>query len=179
MPRTTPKPPPPPEPKTDSIKGKEAALASMQEHAAGEKIKLVAAEEAHKKAEAEKMVQLRKEEDEYLQTQLARTQNADTREALLERIRAMREEKPPEIKPVGRTEEMMAQFEAEQAAGRAAVARHEENNRRNAELRARIEAEERARQMQNQPVHHPNPTQHEEFPTQTPSNPDPLLHQRR
>jgi hypothetical protein len=77
-------------------------------------------------ADALKAEQTRKAEDELLLRYVGSTQFDNfTRERFLRRIRAMQEEDKP-IVPMGRTPAMMPQFEAEQAAGRAAVKKAEQ-----------------------------------------------------
>jgi hypothetical protein len=83
--------------------------------------------EAEKPAEPEvkENTLTREAEDALLQKYVGSTQFDNfTRERFLKRIRAMQEEDKP-IVPMGRTPAMMPQFEAEQAAGRAAVRKAE------------------------------------------------------
>lgn len=90
----------------------------------------------------------------------------ETREMLLDRIRKMREEKPAEIVHVGyRSPDQQKAFEAEQKAGREAVARAEAEAERFREARLSAEAADRARQGDMVPVHHPNPDMDAQFPT--------------
>jgi len=69
--------------------------------------------------------------------------DGETREELLARIRKVSDEKPPEAEPHGRVSEgMIKEFEAEQKAGREAVARAEKDMERAQEARRKAEAEE-------------------------------------
>jgi hypothetical protein len=90
----------------------------------------------------------------------------ETREHLLERVREMRNEttasEPPAPPPL--TAGMQEALSAEQAAGRAAVAKVEAEQQRGREMRQKVEAEERERLGTMAPVHHPNPGQNEVFP---------------
>jgi hypothetical protein len=62
-------------------------------------------------------------------------QHGETREELLARIRKMREEKPVEVEtPVFRSEGLQKEFDAEQEAGRAAVAKAAAEMERNRAL---------------------------------------------
>lgn len=69
-------------------------------------------------------------------------QAGETREQLLDRIRAMREEKPSEPEaPVFRSEGLQKEFEAEQKAGQEAVAKHAEQAEHLRKLSQQAEAE--------------------------------------
>lgn len=100
-----------------------------------------------------------------LEVQAGLIKENESREQLLDRIRKMREEKPPEIVHVPyRSPEQQKQFEAEQQAGRDAVARAEANAEYYRALREKIAEEERLSTAVMVPVHHPNPSQDEMFP---------------
>jgi hypothetical protein len=69
-------------------------------------------------------------------------QPGETRDQLLDRIRKMREEKPVEVEaPVHRSEALQKDFDLEQEAGRALVAKAEAQRERYLELLAKEEAE--------------------------------------
>ena len=76
----------------------------------------------------------------------------------------MREEKPKENTPPSMTDIQKKRLAAEMEAGRQAVARHQAEIDRVKELKARLDAQERAKQAQMAPVVHPNPTMNEVFP---------------
>lgn len=89
----------------------------------------------------------------------------ETRDMLLDRIRKMREEKPPEIvHETYRSPAQQEQFELEQKAGREAVARLTAEAERYKALQAKADEEERAKSAVMVPVHHPNPDMDEQFP---------------
>ena len=105
-------------------------------------------------------------EIQHLTTQAGLVRPGDTRDMLLERIRKMRE--PPKVeedKPGFRTPLQQEQFEAEQKAGREAVAKAEKEAEENRERIQKMEAEEAAKHGRMETVYHPNPTQKEVFPT--------------
>lgn len=86
-----------------------------------------------------------------------------TRDQLLERIQQMREEKTPDTYEYYISPEMQAQLDLEQAEGRRMVAAEEERQRRAAEVRAlSVAAADRQGVMVG--VHHPNPSQDEQYP---------------
>ena len=86
-----------------------------------------------------------------------------TRDQLLERIQSMRTEKAPDTYEYYVSPEMQAQLDLEQTEGRRMVAAEEERQRRAAEVRAlTVPAADRQGVMVG--VHHPNPSQDEQFP---------------
>ena len=107
----------------------------------------------------------RQADEEILERIAGPVSDTDTRDKLLERIRKMRAEKPPEIKPMGRiSAQQIQEFEAEQAAGRAAVAKAQAEIDRNRESVQKAKAEDAARQGTMTTVYHPNPSMDEQFP---------------
>ena len=89
-----------------------------------------------------------------------------TRDHLLDRIRSMREEKPPEIPAIGRwSEREFQELSAEQEAGRRAVAKAEAEAAAHRERWMQEDMEQKARDVQLTPVVHPNPGQNQVFPT--------------
>jgi chromatin segregation and condensation protein Rec8/ScpA/Scc1 (kleisin family) len=80
-----------------------------------------------------------------------------TRDLILARIRRMREEKPKEIEPPPLSEYDRKRLEKEQAEGRAALARVQ------AAMTAHLPVVEE--KPDTTPVHHPNPSQDEIYPT--------------
>jgi hypothetical protein len=80
-----------------------------------------------------------------------------TRDMILERIRLMRAEKPKEIEPPPLSEYDRKRLEKEQAEGRAALARVQ------AAMVAHLPVAEE--KPDTTPVHHPNPSQEEIYPT--------------
>jgi hypothetical protein len=91
----------------------------------------------------------------------------ETREHLLQRIRSMRQEASAvEPEPLGyRTEDQIKQLEAEQAAGRAAVAKAEEMQALYRERWQKEEAEQKAKEGTMESVYHPNPSMDQVYPT--------------
>ena len=84
---------------------------------------------------------------------------------LLERIRKMREVPAEPVYQGGyHSPEQKAALEAEQKAGREAVAKAEAAMARAQEARAKAEDEQRANEATTVPVHHPNPSQDEQYP---------------
>ena len=120
-------------------------------------------------AEAQRAAHRAEQREQTIQTEEKRVTDlippGMTRDQLLDRIRAMRNEKPPEvphdyyISPAQRE-----RLEAEQKAGREAVARAEAEEAKYREYRLKAEAEERAKQVTLTPVHHPNPGMDEQYP---------------
>ena len=152
-----------PEQPFDSVIHHEERLATLREESHLQELERLAQEEVRHREELKRDLKAREEEANRLELANLAT-NPDAREAIMDKIRAMRNEKPPEIVPMGRTPSMQAQFELEQAAGRAAVAKAEAEMAHNRELAAKVKAQEEARQAQLTPVYHPNPRQNEVFP---------------
>lgn len=149
----------------DSIISAKARAAQIR--AESERIERQQAEAAeHQKAHRAKQdAEIQRQADEDLNRAAASISEIESREQLLGEIRRMREDKPEEPPPVvHRTERMIQELNAEQEAGRAAVAKAEAEQQRNRELVARIAEEERQRLGTMQPVHHPNPSQDEQYP---------------
>lgn len=122
------------------------------------------AEAERKRRTVERDEEILRVEDEAIE-KVGLISSDETREHLLDRIREMREtgtQEPPPPPPL--TERMRQQLEAEQAAGRAAVEKAEAEMEHARAMRERNEAEERARSGFMTPVHHPNPSQDEQFP---------------
>jgi hypothetical protein len=110
----------------------------------------------------------RKSEDAFIE-QVALVSSEETREHLYERIRAIRDEPAVNIEDKCRapfvTERMRGQIELEQEAGRNAVARAQAQIDRTRDIRARNEAEQKAKEGFTTPVYVPNPRQEEVYPT--------------
>lgn len=152
----------------DSIKQREKIAADMVRNA---KLDMREQEE-HKRLQdehqARRDAEIRETEDKDIQ-QIHKLSDIGTRDELLSRIREMREPppSPPEL-PLGHGRvsiRMIDEFNAEQEAGRAAVAKAEAELQRGREMRKRIEEEEKLRQGTMEPVFHPNPGQGEMFPS--------------
>lgn len=127
-----------------------------------------AVKEAKRQADqAWKDLAARQAEDKELSEYVGTVHDDETREQLLERIRKLRDEPVSgPVPPIGRHNERMQQeFTAEQEAGRAAVAKAQAEMEHSRELRLKMEAEQRAKEGTMTPVHHPNPSQTEMFPT--------------
>jgi hypothetical protein len=114
--------------------------------------------------QAEQQQRALEAEQESLRKSVALVKNTDTRDMLLERIRKMREEKPPEYRPPPLSEADRKRLAEEQEAGRQAVARAQAEVDRLREQREQRERAERIREGEMVPVHHPNPGQDEQFP---------------
>ena len=150
---------------SDSIVSAQARAAMIREESARIEREQAEAAEHQKAHRAKQEVETRKQADEDLNRAAASISELESREQLLGEIRRMREEKPVEIAPVAhRTERMIQELNAEQEAGRAAVAKAEAERERNRANAARIEADERERLGTMQAVHHPNPGQNEVYP---------------
>ena len=154
---------------------KQDSIVHHEERAA--KIRAEAAELERKQAEMKEQVRISEEEqkqntrvaeDKLLVQWAGPVSPTDTRDDLLNRIRAMRaQDVAPVIKPLGRvSKEQIEQFEAEQKAGREAVAKAEKQmeEARLAREKARA-AEGKKTEGELVPVHHPNPGMDQVFPT--------------
>lgn len=87
-----------------------------------------------------------------------------TREQLLQRIRAMRDEKVEVVREYYISPGQQAQLELEQKAGREAVERAEAQRKRYLEAQALVPVEQSPTEGTMVPVHHPNPSQTEQYP---------------
>jgi len=147
------------------------SVTSAKERAA--KIRAEAAQREREQAEVDRLKQeyaakqeaeARKVEDDDIEKASLLTGD-ETREQLHDYIRKMREEKPAEPPPPPpRTEGMMKELNAEQEAGRAAVAKAEAANAYNREAGEKARAEQAAREGSMVPVFHPNPSQDQQYP---------------
>jgi hypothetical protein len=136
------------EKRPDSLVHHEQRRAKMQTEAQAQAQEEAFADEQRAEDQVEREHKTREAEDKLLVQYTGPISPTDTRDDLLDRIRAMRNEKPPEIKPLGRTPDQQKQFEAEQKAGREAVARAEAEEERLRPIReaARAEGEKNKRQ---------------------------------
>jgi hypothetical protein len=144
----------------------EPELESIQHHE-DERLAFKAALEQQDKEQEEINARLKVQEDERQQkAHAAEIRNLEqfsnlardpmTRDMILERIRRMREEKPKEIVPPPLSEADKRRLEKEQADGRAALAM----------VQAKMQGIELPAEVsETTPVHHPNPSQNEIFPT--------------
>jgi hypothetical protein len=158
--------------KPDSVVHNEERREQMREEAAAQQAQAGEAEEKRELDQAERKRVAREAENQELAQHVGLVQAGETREMLLERIRKLRNEKPEvkEDEPGFRPPSLQKEFDAEQEAGRAAVARAQEELERNREVWRKQEEEEKARRHEGitETVHHPNPTQNEVFPTSKP-----------
>jgi hypothetical protein len=125
------------------------------------------AEDEHREKRAERELKSRTEEDQLLTQHANLIAPGESRDQLLERIRQMRAEalaEPPAPPPL--TEYMQQQLDIEQKAGADAVKKAAEEMERNREIRRKTEEEQARREGTMNPVHHPNPGQHEQYPAQ-------------
>jgi hypothetical protein len=154
-----------PERKMDSVTAMEERAAKIRAESDKIEREMVEREEKRKLAMAQREEEIRQVEDADV-AQANLLSGIETREHLLQRIRELREEGPAEIvaPPRQLTETMQREFDAEQALGRAMVAKAEAEQVKLMELRARLEAEERSRAGHMTSVHQVNPSQDEPFP---------------
>jgi hypothetical protein len=144
----------------DSVRRARERLANMQAETDRTEREQAEAEARQKTYEEQKHLQARQEAADADIRQARRVTDIQTREQLLEHIRQMREEKPPEVvHETHRTPRQMEEYNAEVEAGRAAVAKAEALMDYNRELQRKIEAEQAMTA-----VHRQNPSQDEQFP---------------
>lgn len=146
----------------DSIVHHGERAAKMRKEAEAAEQEAVKAEEQRKLQQAERDHNIRHAQADELEARMGLIREDESREMLLERIRKMREDVPAEPVYQGgyHSPEQQAQLAAEQKAGREAVAREEERMRRAQEARDLAAADEAVTVS----VHHPNPSQDEQFP---------------
>lgn len=111
---------------------------------------------------------MQEEENQLLTKHAGLVHDGETREMLLQRIRDMREDVPKEPGPAkpSLTAYQQEILNAEQQAGREAVARAEKQMEAGRAAQQKAEAETKAREGTMERVHQPNPGQNEQFPTQ-------------
>jgi len=150
---------------SDSILSAQARAAMIREESARIEREQAEAAEHQKAHRARQDEEGRKQADADLNRAAASISELESREQLLGEIRKMREDKPVEVAAVAhRTERMIQELNAEQEAGRAAVAKAEAERERNRGIATKIEDDERKRLGTMTPVHHPNPGQEEQYP---------------
>ena len=151
------------EPKTDSLGHTEERRAKIkQEYEQYAKQEALAeANRAEQQAAQDRKAD--KAELVHLEQQVGLTQNIDSRDMLLDRIREMREEKPEVHGPPPLSDIMRKQIEAEQECGRQAVAKAEAEAAQFRAARAAVEADTKKREGTMEPVHHANPGMEEQF----------------
>src|SRR5215467_11823443 len=110
--------------RTDSVSSAAKRAAKMKAEAADRAKAEAEAEQRRLEREEQDNAKAREEEDAFVE-KLSERAAPETREALLDRIREMREEKAPTYTPPPLTEGMKTQLEAEQEAGRQATAKAE------------------------------------------------------
>ena len=119
-------------------------------------------------AEAERKLQAATQREQSIQAEEKNVTDlippGTTRDQLLERIREMRNAKVEVAYDYYISPEQQAQLDLEQATGRAAVARAEAEAKKISDARMLAVAIENARQGDMTPVHHPNPSQDEQYP---------------
>jgi hypothetical protein len=151
---------------SDSVKHHEKRASNMRAEAQADqdaKSETEVNRATHDKGREERA---REHEIQFLEDQAGIVREGETREMLLDRIRKMREVKEEEPKPIARTPELQEQFNREIEAGRAAVARAEAEQNKYRDIRYKQEEEERQRRNEPElvPVHHPNPSQDQQYP---------------
>lgn len=142
----------------DSTTHNEERSAQMREESKDEALK-------QQQAEAQRVLHAAEQREQSLQAEEKQINDliapGTTRDQLLDRIRQMREEKVEEKHDYYISPEQQAQLELEQATGRAAVAKAEAEAKRFYDARMLAE---RAAQGDTVLVHHPNPSQDEQYP---------------
>ena len=151
---------------SDSVKHHEQRASDMRAQAKADQDAMSETEAnraAHDKGREEAA---REHEIQFLEDQVGLVREGETREMLMDRIRKMREVKVEEPKYIGRTPEQEEQYQREQADGRAVVAREEARQNEYRELWRKQQEEEKKRQNapDMNPVHHPNPSQDQQYP---------------
>lgn len=157
--------------KPDSVGHHEERHTKIREEAAAQQAQADAYEEKRELDQVERERAARETENQQLTEQVGLVKAGDTREMLLERIRKQRAEMEPKVEedqPVYRSPDQQQRFDAEQQAGREAVAKAEQEAERYREIWRKQEEEERARQGTMETMHHPNPSQKEQYPTSKP-----------
>lgn len=127
------------EKKSDSVTHHEDRHDKMQREAAAQRQTEDAAQKQRDITQDERKRKTREDENQELEQQAGLVKHGETREMLLERIRKMRAEpgsEPAADTPVFRSEGMQKQFDEEQEAGRAAVAKAAAEAERFAQARA-------------------------------------------
>jgi hypothetical protein len=154
----------PPEPPTDSVVSAINRHQQMEAEAA-EKLKAGQEAEARRlQREEQATKEARKEEDAFID-KIASLSDITSRDALLERIREMRAEKPPAMPPPSPPHPAIAeQTRLEMEVGARNVAQAEAQRQANMPERLKALKEDAERQGGNVPVYHPNPTMNEKFP---------------
>jgi hypothetical protein len=150
---------------TDSVQHHEDRRTKMRAEYKQEVEKRAQAEALQQSQQADRDQVTRESEIRYLEQQVGLVKAGDTREMLLDRIRQMREPPPPPPEIIGRVSEgQIKEFNAEQEAGRAAVAKAEAEYQRIQEGMRVAEAEELKRLGTMETVHHSNPGMDEQYP---------------
>src|SRR5262245_26442173 len=149
-----------PEP-IDSVQHHQDRASAIREQMAADAEEQERKNAQYKIEEEKRQAAARENEVSRLQDLASLSRDQMTRDMILDRIREMRAEKPPEYEPPPRTPEQQAIFEKEQADGRAAVAKAEAAQQAHRELAAKLQATQEVTKT----IVHPNPSQSEIFPT--------------
>ena len=151
--------------KTDSVNDMEARKAKIKAEA-DEIEKSQSEEEARQRqARIDRDLVTSEAQAKTLEHHAGLVHDGETREQLLDRVRALREAPAaPAYVPPPPTAFQQQQINAEQEAGRQAVARAEAEQERVNERRRELAAEELARNGEMKLVQHPNPGMGEPFP---------------
>ena len=147
---------------TDSLNANQQRLERLRAEAKEQEAARQAAEERRLAREAADREEAKKQEQEYLERVMERS--PDSREALVNRIRQMREDVPKQPAPPPLTEAARKRLEEEQEAGRRALAFHQAEQERARDARIAAEKAEAEKLGHMEPVITPNPTQQEVFP---------------
>jgi len=146
---------------SDSIVSAQERAAMIREES--ERIEREQALVAEQQREHQKQVTVTSRQDEVKNVEIIAS--GETREHLLQRIRDLREDKPEPPAPEGfRSEGQIKEFNAEQEAGRAAVAKAQAEQERHRERWHEEAIAEQERTGRMEPVHHANPAQNQAYP---------------
>jgi hypothetical protein len=149
---------------TDSVVSAIDRMEQMEAEAA-EKLKIAQEAEGRRlQREEEATKQARKEEDEFVD-KLSKLSDPQSREELLDRIRAMRAEKPKPYVPPPVSPAIAEQTRLEMEVGARNQAKVQAMMEANQAERMAALKEDEARNGTNVPVYHQNPTMNEKFPT--------------
>lgn len=146
----------------DSIIHHEERAAKLRAEAKEQAEQAEQVAQQHNAFQAERERVARNADADALEARVGLIRENETREMLMDRIRKMREldKKPEPVQELYCPPTIRAQIELEQQAGREAVARAEVEQER---MRQAREAEPSG-QAFTVPVHHPNPSQDEQYP---------------
>jgi hypothetical protein len=146
---------------TDSIVSAQERSAKIREEA--EQIERTQADAAEKQRQHQAQVDAFAHQEQARNVEIVSA--GETREHLLQRIRDMRDNPPAPPEPLGyRSEGQIRELNAEQAAGRAAVAKAQAEQDFHRARWQKEEAAQRERDGTMEPVYRENPSQNQKYP---------------